>query len=78
MTRISEQSFATAKQRYLCQNRSCRAEVDLDRSIASQGRNPRCPSCGAEMKMPYAKPEIRVSRGHPRVFDWIADIKRRP
>lgn len=45
-------------ERYICQNRSCRAQVLVVSNSTEGASNPRC-CCGAEMKKPYAKPTVR-------------------
>ena len=43
---------------YRCQNRSCNCEVIVNKPSAEGTAKPRC-VCGAEMKKPYVKPELR-------------------
>ena len=45
-------------QRFICQNRDCRAEILVMKDCTEGRSNPRC-ACGAEMKKPYGKPELR-------------------
>lgn len=45
-------------QRFICQNRNCRAEILVVKDCTEGRANPRC-SCGAEMKKHYVKPGLR-------------------
>ena len=46
-------------QRYRCQNRLCGCEMEVTRASAGEiVQNPKC-GCGAEMKRPYVKPQVR-------------------
>jgi hypothetical protein len=44
---------------YRCQNRECRAEIQVTKDSIEGESNPRC-CCGAEMKKPYTTPVLRV------------------
>jgi hypothetical protein len=45
-------------QRYRCQDRECRAEMEVKEDSIEGGTNPRC-WCGAEMKKRYGPPVLR-------------------
>jgi hypothetical protein len=47
-----------AGKRYVCQNRSCRAEILVMKDSTQGDSNPRC-CCGADMNRHYTKPVIR-------------------
>ncbi len=44
---------------YRCQNRQCRAEIQVTKDSIEGESNPRC-CCGAEMKKAYTTPILRV------------------
>lgn len=44
---------------YRCQNRQCRAEIEVTKESIEGESNPRC-CCGAEMKKPYTAPVLRA------------------
>jgi hypothetical protein len=44
---------------FRCQNPACRSEMRVLRRSLEGGSNPRC-SCGAQMKKPYRKPQMRT------------------
>lgn len=45
-------------QRFICQNRDCRAEILVMKDCTDGHSNPRC-ACGADMKRHYVKPAVR-------------------
>jgi len=52
-------------QRFLCQNRLCGCEIlVVTASAATIVQNPQC-ACGAEMKKPYVKPQVRERAALP-------------
>lgn len=46
-------------QRYCCQDPNCRCEVEVIKASMEAALNPRC-CCGGQMKMPYAKPTLKI------------------
>ena len=54
----------TEEQVYRCQNRTCGCEMRVTKPSLETDLNPRC-CCGAEMKKPYTKPELRILQSKP-------------
>jgi hypothetical protein len=50
------------REKYICQSRACRREIEVEilpRQTGGEISNPRC-TCGSEMKKPYETPGLIV------------------
>ena len=61
-------------QTYRCQNRQCRAEMQIVKDSVESESNPRC-CCGAEMKKLWNTPVLRRLQATPEILGFFS-VKR--